>query len=154
MLTVAGLGNRFRGDDGVGLALVDWLTDCRPAGVVTCYWEDADALTLTYFLLSLAGPVLLVDSAEMELSPGVGKLMSRAEVLLHEPLATVSSHGFGIATALILADALGFKQPVWFFGVQPACFLGETLSISVQKNWDCLSRDILAVINQLNGSCP
>jgi hydrogenase maturation protease len=146
---VAGLGNRFRGDDGVGLALVDWLADCCPRGVSIVHWEDADALTLTYYLLSLNGPVLLVDSAEMGLLPGTARLMDRTCVRLQEPVGAASSHGLGIGMALELAEALSYTQPVWFFGVQPASLEGQALSTLLQAEWEQLTRNMLAAVLQI-----
>ncbi|MEI6414275.1 MAG: hydrogenase maturation protease [Pseudomonadota bacterium] len=153
-LTVAGLGNPFRGDDGIGLALASWLADQNLSGVVAALWEDADALTLTHQLLSLEGPVMLVDSADMGLAPGQSRLFDRAGVRLHEPAGSTSTHGLGIATALGLAEALEFTQPVWFFGIQPASLQGAALSPGLRRSWPELTQALTCAIHDIHGTIP
>ncbi|CAK0741402.1 Hydrogenase maturation protease [Gammaproteobacteria bacterium] len=146
-LTVVGLGNPFRGDDGIGLALAAWLAEQRPVGVVTSCWEDADALTLTHQLLSLEGPVMLVDSADMGLMPGQARLFEPVNARFCE--GSLSVHGLGIATALGLAEALGRTGPVWFLGIQPASLQGASLSPVLQRAWPKLIRILLRAQNAI-----
>ncbi len=122
-LVVAGIGSRHLVDDAIGLRLVESLDQLEP-GVRPELWEDADALTLTYRLLELSAPVLLVDCADMELAGGEWRcfrVSSAGEgdgrLLLHSP--ALSSHGPGLAWGVEIALALGLAWPVHVFAVQP-----------------------------------
>ena len=123
-LVVAGIGNRYRADDGIGLWLAEALDP--PPGVRPELWEDADALTLANLLLELSSPVLLVDCADMGLAGGewrcfrvrtAGDCVPCAELVLRSP--TLSCHGLGLAEAMRIAMELGCGWPVHVFGVQP-----------------------------------
>lgn len=112
---VAAVGSRACGDDAVGLVLAERLRG--DAGVDVALWEDRDALDVAGALLEGAGPVVLVDCADMGLPPGSWRLLGEGVARDHRD--TVSTHGFGLADALRLARALGCERDVRVFGVQP-----------------------------------
>lgn len=119
-LTVAGIGSPVSCDDGVGLTLVEALSETtRLPGVTACLWEDADALTLAHRLLESGQPVLIVDCADMGLESGSWRFFSARNAGLKVQSRTLSTHGLGLAEALSIARALGFSQEVHIFGIQP-----------------------------------
>lgn len=120
ILTVVGLGSRSAGDDAVGLALVEALSETanRPK-VVLLLWEDADALTLAHDLLQLPGPVIIVDCAEMGMDAGSWRFLPLEHDLLADHRGMISTHGLGMAAAIAMARDLGYDHPIYLFGVQP-----------------------------------
>lgn len=145
MLTVAGVGSHLRGDDAVGLRLVERLPDCGQ--VARVLWEDADALSLTHELLGLDGPALIVDCADMGLPPGEFRVFDETAVRLVTRADTVSTHGFGLADALALARELGFGQAVTFFGVQPQQLeLAGELSPLLAARFDALRSALASTV--------
>lgn len=116
-IEVVGIGSRLRADDAVGLHLVEALNDCP--SVHAHLWEDRDGLDLATLWLELPGPALIVDCAQLGLSPGQARGFSaeQAQVKMHARCA--STHGFGLAEGLALAKELGLAWPPRFFGVQP-----------------------------------
>jgi len=120
-LTVAGIGSRHSSDDAIGLWLVDHLGEL-PADVRRAQWEDADALSLAHLLLENAGPLLIVDCAEMGLGGGEWRCFSAsdgANMKLTPHSRSISSHGLGLAEALAIARQLGQTGEVNIFAVQP-----------------------------------
>ena len=131
---VAGVGNRYRSDDGVGVILVEAWQGKAPASVATELWEDQDGPGVAYRLLELDRPVLIVDCAELKAAGGSWRLLSGEAILAAVPRNIVSTHGLGLAEALPLAAALGYGRPLWFLGVQPfALSLGEGLSSAMTR---------------------
>lgn len=101
---VIGVGNRLRGDDGIGLAVAEQLQREPLPG--------AQVLTLEHVPPDLferwdaATAVVLVDAASSGAAPGtVRRLDARGAPLPAETLR-LSTHGFGIPEAIELARAL------------------------------------------------
>ncbi len=120
-LTVAGIGSRHSSDDAIGLWLVDNLGEL-PKGVRRAQWEDADALGLAHLLLETAGPLLIVDCAEMGLGGGEWRCFAataEANMKLIPRSRSISTHGLGLAEALAIARQLGQGGVVNIFAVQP-----------------------------------
>ncbi len=119
-LLVAGIGSYLSCDDETGLTLVKALRQqSLMPQIETTLWEDADALTLADKLLNLNNQVLLVDCAEMQLPPGSWQLLSTADISLNSPVRALSTHGLGLIEALKIAQQLGCRQEIHFFGIQP-----------------------------------
>lgn len=151
-LNVVALGNRYRRDDGIALRLLDALE--LSAAITSFAWEDADALTIAHNLLELSGPVVIVDCAEMDLSPGAWRFFSEHDARLRSSaLSSVSTHGLGLAEALDLAHSLGFAGPTYVFAVQPFDFSsGPQLSPVLQRNLPLLKRALLQSLAEVNRS--
>lgn len=118
-LLMVGLGNILRGDDGVGVRLVEAVRNDPTCDVAAEIWGDNDALTVAHDLVERARPALLVDCAEMGLQPGEWRVFSETSVLFRKSFQALSTHDFGLAYALQLARNLGYRHSVRFFGVQP-----------------------------------
>lgn len=119
-LLVIGLGNRLRGDDAVGLVLAERLMKNAPPRVAIELREETDALTLAHDLIEHDAPLLAVDCANMGLAPGEWRLFRSDEAQLRGHADGISTHGIGLADAMILAGTLGRRSVSWIFGVQPA----------------------------------
>ncbi len=107
---VIGVGNRLRGDDGVGPRVADLVRLRAPAGVdvVEC---DGEPLRLLDALMG-ADRCVVVDAARVE-PPGPGRWSRPGRVVRLEPGAgarrggrAASTHGLGVEAAIRLAGAL------------------------------------------------
>ena len=121
MIRVIGVGSR-RGDDAAGLAAVEALSEVPlPPGVElrTCEcpgpglvdeWQGADT-------------VVLVDATRPDGEPGAVRRLRPEDLRGAERL---SSHAFGVAESLALADALGrLPARVELIGIEAADAEGE-----------------------------
>jgi len=150
LLLVAGIGNRYRTDDAVGLRLVGEWGGQGAAGVETQLWEEMDGMTIAEQLLAYARPVLIVDCAEMGLAGGETRLLRGESLTGCRCRGVVSSHGLGLAEALPLATALGHAQPLWVLGVQPfAIAMGAELSPPMAMALPGLVRELAAAVGEI-----
>ena len=149
-LVIAGVGNRYRTDDGVGLRLVEEWRWAGDASVVTELWEDFDGAAVAQRLVELACPVLVVDCADMGLVGGAFRLLDGRDVENIPARSVVSTHGIGLAEGVQLAGALGYTQPLWVFGVQPfAIGMGENLSSAMTAVLPDLRQGLVGVVAEL-----
>jgi hydrogenase maturation protease len=120
---VVGVGNDDRGDDGVG-PLVARLLACAlaadpPAGVAVVPWT-ADPLGLLE-VWDGCERLILIDAVVSGVAPGACRLWGTDAPFRTDPGG--STHGFGLASALALARALGrapARVEVW--GIEGAAF--------------------------------
>ena len=118
---ILGLGNPFRGDDGVGLAVIAALDsqELSPDVVVL----DGGTPGLESVLIWQGYQrVIIVDAADMGMRPGSWKRFLPGEAILPVGNGAIQGtlHAAGLAEALALAEALGNLPPeLIFYGVQP-----------------------------------
>ncbi len=117
---VIGLGNPLRGDDGVGVRVIQELaTQALPPHV-----QVLDGGTPGLGLINLMEGrqrVILIDAANVGQSPGQFVRFLLDEVQLLGYNQHMSIHAAGLRDALLLAQALEMLPPeVIIFGVQPS----------------------------------
>lgn len=146
---IIGLGNPLRGDDGVGVCVVQKLmAHPLPPGVAVV---DGGAQGLGLVNL-MAGQqrVILVDAADVGRSPGQFVRFTLAEARLLGPDQHLSVHAAGLRDALLLAEALEMlPSEVIIFGVQPRHLdWDEALSPEVEAILPNLIAAILAEVRR------
>lgn len=119
---ILGLGNPFRGDDGIGTAVIDALKEKdQPPGVVVL--DGGTPGLETVLIWQGYERVIIVDAADMGMKPGSWKRFLTGEAVfpVKESGMQGTLHGAGLAEALALAEALDILPPkLVFYGVQPA----------------------------------
>ncbi len=101
---IVGVGNPDRGDDGIGPLVVRQLLG-RVSGDVSIVERSGDALAL---IDDWEGrdAVILVDAAALGDTPGSIHRIDLLQDALRPEFSLSSTHGFGVAEAVGLADAL------------------------------------------------
>jgi hydrogenase maturation protease len=119
---VLGLGNAFRGDDGVGPAVVQELNRRVLSPGETDFLDGGTPGLETALLLEGYGRAIIVDAAELGRRPGEWSRLEfggGAEPPGDLPGAT-SLHQAGLAEALILGSTLKIlPERLTIYGVQP-----------------------------------
>ena len=119
---VACLGNRFRGDDAVGLLVGDRL---RETGIDVQECEDEPTR-----LLDSWGDVdllVLVDATRSGSPPGTVRRLDASAQALTGDVGLTSSHAFGVAETIELARALGcLPAQVVVYGIEGERFAATT----------------------------
>jgi hydrogenase maturation protease len=128
---VIGVGNDYRGDDGVGLAVAERLRGRTPAGVevVACAQEPSRLIEAWQG----ATAVLVVDAVASGEKPGTLHRFDASAEPIPDRLFRSSTHAFGVGEAIEFARALR-KLPdrVLVYGVEGGTFAaGAELSASV-----------------------
>ena len=127
-VVVVGVGNAYRGDDGVGLAVAERLREAVAAGVeiVTCEQEASRVIDA----IEGRDAAVLVDASSSGAAPGtIHRFDASAEPVPARSFRS-STHAFGVGEAIELARALG-KLPgtVVVYGIEGRRFTaGEGLS--------------------------
>jgi hydrogenase maturation protease len=116
---VVGLGAYLSSDDEIGLALVQSLSQDAGFAGRCVLLANADAATVASSIIEWRRPLILVDAADMNLSPGECRFFADSDASVILKTSSVSTHGMGLAEGLALARTLGFDRPVFIFGVQP-----------------------------------
>ena len=117
---ILGLGNPMRGDDGIGVRVIEKLAvHALPLGV-----EAAEGGTKGLGLVNLMEGwrrVILVDAANVGLAPGEFARFTRQEARLLGDDQRLSVHNAGLREALLLAEVLELlPDEIVIYGVQPA----------------------------------
>jgi hydrogenase maturation protease len=103
-VVVIALGNRYRGDDGVGPHLAARLGDLPAGCAVLEGVEDSMTMVNAWTGARLA---VVLDAAASGAPPGTLRRFEAGESPLPKELARCSSHGLGLCEAMALGRAIG-----------------------------------------------
>jgi len=145
---VIGVGNAYRGDDGVGLAVAAALQVLVPARVSVVACEQEPSRLLDAF--QGATTAIVVDAAASGGVPGSVYRFDASRDSIPAGVFRSSTHAFGVGDAIELARALGKLPPrVLVYGVEGGTFAaGEGLTTPVR---DAVGRITAAVLDDLEG---
>lgn len=147
---ILGLGNPFRGDDGIGAAVIAALkSKDQPPDVVVL--DGGTPGLETVLIWQGYQRVIIVDAADMGMKPGSWKRFLTGEAVLpvRESSMQGTLHAAGLAEALALAEALQILPPeLVFYGVQPAftgwsAGLTEAVDAAVPALCEAISAEIV-----------
>lgn len=127
MTLIIGVGNEYRGDDGIGPAVAHALADCAlpPDVEVSVQSGEATALMAVW---TDATAVILIDAVAAQDAPGKIYRIEVHATPIPEHFLSCSTHDFGVAAAIELARAMGQLPPrVIVYGVE-----GEDFSMGTQ----------------------
>jgi len=150
---VIGLGNPLRGDDGIGIVLLQRIqAKKKPA------WREIEfidggtgGLSLVHDLARFTH-VLIIDAIDFQGLPGEHHIFVASDFLSsRKPPQTLSTHEPGLAEVLRLAAQMNtLPGVVKIFGVQPASLTYKTgLSDSVTGQVDALTRSLSWLLDRL-----
>lgn len=130
---VIGVGNEFRGDDGVGREVIRRLEGRVPVGV-DLRESSGEALSLME-LWSEASAVILVDASDAEEEPGSVSRMDASQSALPSSFFHASTHAFSVADGIEMARSLGqLPERVIVYGIQGDRFEhGKHLSAAAES---------------------
>ncbi|MDO8744396.1 MAG: hydrogenase maturation protease [Candidatus Brocadiaceae bacterium] len=133
LILIIGIGNPYRGDDGVGLRIAQDIKKKSPDHVnvieqsgegisLMDSWKDSDI-------------VILIDAVHSGAQPGTIHRFDVHTQTIPTKFFHYSTHAFGIAEAIELARALKqLPQNLIVYGIEGKCFeAGTGLSPAVEK---------------------
>lgn len=150
---VIGLGNEYRSDDGVGLAVVRRLREIDGMGDADLEEARREPMTLMD-RWSGRDLVIVVDAVVSGLEPGAMHVLTvGSEPLPAEIFGQVSTHGFSIGEAVELGRQLGnLPARVTIYGVEAESLrVGDGLTSAVSRSVDGVAR---AIASKLEFDCP
>jgi hydrogenase maturation protease len=147
-IVIVGVGNPFRGDDGVGWAVVDALDGKVQPNVVIAKRHEDFAVLSDYF--AHYATVYIVDAAQSGGLPGSWqRLDGLRQPLLHERPQT-STHGFGVMQAIELARELhSLPARLIIYAVEAETFqVNDALSVAVARAVPMVASEIIREIGE------
>lgn len=181
-ILIAGVGNPYRCDDGIGVVVVQQLQlqqlQLQQTSSEQKSWQKQEQKpssftlnhTLLHNLLTVdlldAGTdglalldimpqyklVIIVDAVNMRATPGTVKIFTPQDAKINITHDALSTHGFGLAEMLQLAEQLGITATVSIkiIGIEPQeVTFGTNLSSAVQRT---IPQIIEKIMEHL--SCP
>ena len=145
---IYGIGNILLGDDGIGPAVVAWLSsNANLPDHITVEDLGTPSLDLPNYLVGYER-VIFIDAVAAPAPPGTIRLYSREEIVASPPGIRISPHEPTINDALIVLDfAGGAPKDVLLVGVVPQTLDGGmTLSPAVA---DAVPRAAAVVMNEV-----
>ncbi len=140
---VIGLGSDLRGDDGVGLVIARKLHDQVPPGIEVIE-HLGDGLSLIPAWHGWES-VIIVDAAKSGAAPGTIHRFDALSAPLQTQLSNTTSHAFGLAEAIELAQQLDqLPESLVIYGIEGKSFdLGTKLSAEVEQSAEEVVRRLL-----------
>ena len=145
---IIGVGNEFRGDDGIGREVVRRL-EGRVPDDVDLRESSGEALSLIE-LWGGASKVILVDAADADGEPGKVERMDASQEALPSAFFHASTHAFSVADGIEMARSLGqLPQTVIVFAIQGQHFdHGKGLSVPADRGVADALNHILAEVSR------
>ncbi len=141
---VAGVGNRFRGDDGAGQAVISELRNWALPAAVELIELSGEGAALMEAWRGYE-TVILIDAVRSGAEVGTLHRLEAGSQCLPKNFVLFSSHAFGVASAIELARTLGeLPAHVIVYGIEGQSFApGQTLSAAVAAATSMVARRIL-----------
>jgi hydrogenase maturation protease len=141
---VVGLGNRFRGDDRVGLEVAARLRQRVPAGTEVVAIEGDPTPLLE--ILEGSELVLVADAVNADSRPGSVQRFDATDEQIPGSVFGASTHAFGLSDTIELARALGkLHARVLVYGITGVDFsAGADMSAAVEAEVQNAVEQILA----------
>ncbi len=145
---VIGIGNRLRGDDGAGVAVVERLRDVAPDGVVVAACDEEPSRLIETW--AGADAAIVVDTIFSGAPPGTLHRLDASEVAIPARALRSSTHAIGLGETIELARALGkLPRRVVVHGIEGAQFdAGAPLTPAVEDAVGRLADEILAELEE------
>ena len=147
---VIGVGNDYRSDDGVGLAVVRTLKERALPGIL-CLESDGDGTTLID-TWSHASRVIIIDAISSGAQPGTIYRFDALTQPLPASYSFSSTHAFGVAEAIQLARTLDqLPASLVVYGIEGKNFVAGTelspeVERAVQEVVELVKRDMFTVV--------
>jgi len=149
VITVAGIGNEFRGDDGVAIYILKSLEKLVPTHVnIAKLTEDPSNLLE---IMRHTDTLIIVDAVNSPAPPGTIFHINVSSEPFPMDFFTVSTHGIDLAQTIELARMMGLLPGfVLIYGVVGKNFSFTTsLSQQVKDSAEILKNKILSDIDKL-----
>ena len=147
-LAIIGIGNPMMGDDGIGPRLISELEGSVPG--VDLIDMGTGGMQLVHVLAGY-GSVIIIDSADMGLSPGESRVFSPEEVVSLKETRAYSLHDWDLMRSIEISRELGeAPERILIVAVQPGSLdMGEDLSPEVERGIPGYIEEISTVMGAL-----
>ena len=127
-----GVGNCLKGDDGIGVRLVEYIIDSDLDKGFSAVEVGNDGMSLLAHLAEGPARVVIADCAVMGADPGDWRIMHPSELLSRKVTGRISTHDGDVMKVLAAAERLGYSlDNVMILGIEPE---STDLEIAISKS--------------------
>ncbi len=133
-IAIIGIGNPMMADDGIGPRLISELQGSVPG--VDLIDMGTGGMQLVHVLAGYDS-VLIIDSADMGLSPGESRVFSPDDVVSFKETRAYSLHDWDLLRSIEISRQLGeAPASILILAIQPGCLeMREGLSPEVERGF-------------------
>jgi hydrogenase maturation protease len=135
---IIGIGNYSMADDGIGLRIVEHISQHGlNRGFESIDIAD-DGMRLLLYLKEETERIVLIDAVDLGLPPGEFRLFKPEDVESTKDMKRLTTHEGDIVRVIEFARGLGYPiPPITILGIQPGSMEPSTeLSPALQKRFD------------------
>lgn len=114
---IIGIGSILRGDDSIGIHVVDELKRENLPDNIDLRSADVSGINLLKYF-PYYSKIIIIDAADMNTEPGDIKLFSKQDFMKQDFSGKISSHGMSLFDTFILADKLSIKTDIYVAAIQ------------------------------------
>lgn len=136
-IVLCGVGNDLRGDDGVGLYIVNRLLKCKlPGDLIPMACGDVPENYISDIVAQNPSHIIIMDAANVGKTPGTIVLVERNEIYGQ----AISTHRLPLSLfARIVSSQVKWEVDILVLGVQiESCDFGKGLTSRVKKTADAV----------------
>ncbi len=115
---VIGVGSVLRGDDGIGIRVIDELQKEKFPSKVKLLSGDISGLELIKYFPEFER-IIIIDAVDIKDKPGTIKSFNSSEIKKSDFSDIVSTHGMTLLETLTLAEKLDISSEIIIVGIQP-----------------------------------
>ncbi|MFH1855652.1 MAG: hydrogenase maturation protease [Candidatus Omnitrophota bacterium] len=115
---VIGIGSILRGDDGLGMRVIDEIEKEICLKNITLESADVSGLDLLKYFPG-NDKIIIVDAADMREEPGKIKIFKADEIKKNFFNELASTHGMPLTETLALAEKVGITAEIIIVAIQP-----------------------------------
>lgn len=150
---VIGLGNTLMSDEGVGVQVVQRLSDFADRFPSVDFADAGTGGMSILHLIRDKDKAIFIDCAKMGEEPGDIRKFTPQEIKSTKALPRQSLHEFDLIKIINIADKLGqYPAEIIIFGiepqsVEPGCELSKTLTDRLDEYVTTVRRELLKIIS-------
>ncbi|MDD5454628.1 MAG: hydrogenase maturation protease [Candidatus Ratteibacteria bacterium] len=149
-ILVIGVGSVLRGDDGVGVRVIEELQKKKFSPKIKLLSGDISGLDLLKYFPEFP-KVVIIDAVDMKLKPGDVKTFNFEQIKKSDFSDVVSTHGIKLLETLTLAEKLKILPEVTVIGIQPKNIaFNLDLTVEIKNKIPYIVKKIKKVINENN----
>ena len=138
MRYIIGIGNYSMADDGIGLRIVEQISQRGLDRGFEAVAIASDGMRLLFYLKEGTEKIVLLDAVDMGLAAGEYRLFQPKEVKTTKDMTRLTTHEGDVLKVLEFAGNLGYPiPPITILGIQPGNLEpGMELSPVLQERFD------------------
>ncbi len=144
---VIGVGSILRGDDGIGIRVIEELQKEHFSSEIKLLSGDISGLDLIKYFSDFE-KVVIIDAVDIRDKPGTIKSFNSSNIKKSDFCEVVSTHGMKLLETLTLAEKLDISPEIIIVGIQPKDIsFGLDMTIEIEEKIPDMVNEVKSMIN-------